>query len=433
MQNLPASEQALVSGATAPFDAARLQLARLNLEGERSLRDILKNATEVVAAALGVSRVTIWLLMEGRRAFRCDILYQPGQKMLSEGAILNERDFPEYFHALRNHTTVSVVDVEGEPYAIEFSESYFKPLGISSMLDAPIYTGGKVAGIICLEHVGPVRPWDADECGFASYAAEVIARLYEESSRKQAESTLGVFQGQISTLERMSALGQLAAGIAHDFRNVLGTAGGYAEMIGQLGETNPALVKMVGNLTTVLDQGIRLTRELTAFGLSEPAKPRVTDLRRLLLKYRGMLVMAVGPGIELNLDCESHAGRVFIDATQFERVLLNLVLNAKDAMKGGGTIEVSLGEATRTRGADQDSLYTVVTIGDTGQGMDEATREKMFEPYFTTKGDKGTGLGLAIVNQIVIQVGGFIEVDSQLGKGTRISVYLPRIGQPEPD
>lgn len=433
MDNPTSSEPVLVSRADAHFEAARLQLARLNLAGAQPLREVLKSAAELVSSALRVSRVSIWFHMQGWRSYRCDVLFQTAQKLLSEGAIIHEKDFPEYFRALQKRTTVSVVDVDGEPYAAEFRESYFRPLGISSMLDAPIYLAGKVAGIICHEHVGPVRRWDPAECGFASYAAEVVARLYEEGARRQAESTLGVFQGQVSTLERMSSLGQLAAGIAHDFRNLLGAASGYSEMIENAGSANPALVAMVGKLNKVLDQGVRLTHELTAFGIAEPAKPRVTDLRSLLAKYRGMLTMAAGPGIAVDIDGESQVGRVFIDATQLERILLNLVLNAKDAMPGGGTVTVSLREAWRTKGASRDSLYTVVEIGDTGQGMDEATREKMFEPYFTTKGDKGTGLGLAIVNQIVTQIGGYIEVDSELGKGTRISVFLPKIGQPQQD
>jgi signal transduction histidine kinase len=142
-----------------------------------------------------------------------------------------------------------------------------------------------------------------------------------------------------------------------------------------------------------------------------------------------MLEVALGPGIELRIADGADAGSVFIDRAKVERILLNLVLNARDAMPGGGIISISIRESYRARDNGPERAYVMLEVGDSGSGMDEETRSRMFEPFFTTKGDHGTGLGLPIVNQIVAHAGGFIEVESEVGVGTRIRLHFPEIGR----
>lgn len=417
-------------GEASGFEAAQLKLARLSVAGSGQLNETLTRLAEIVAAELRVERVGIWVFIEDKSAIRCDILYLSSRGSVSEGALLHGRDFPEYFRALEQRRVVSVMDVEGDPLTGEFREAYFRPLGITSMLDVPIYLSGQVAGIVCHEHIGDARNWTSMDHDFATGVAEVIGRLYEESARMKAESVLGRMQSRISSLERLSSLGRLAAGIAHDFRNVLGAAGGYAELIQSIKSSNPDLSNWIRALQSALDQGLNLTRELTDFGMSEPAKPRVLDLRDLLRKNRGILDMAVGANVRLRLDGEARVPRVFIDPVQVERVLLNLVLNARDAMPQGGEIGIVLRESKGAESYHPGSIFAVIEISDSGEGMADSVRSRIFEPFFSTKGDKGTGLGLAIVNQIVSQAGGFIKVDSAPGKGTRFAIHLPGIGQP---
>lgn len=418
-------------GDVSGFEAAQLKLARLSVAGFGQLNDALMRLAEIASAALGVERVGIWLFVEEKSAVRCDILYLSSGGSISEGTLLHAKDFPEYFRALEQRRVVSVMDVEGDPLTGEFRDAYFRPLGITSMLDVPVYLSGKVAGIVCHEHTGSIRTWAPMDHEFVTGVAEVIGRLYEESARMKAESILGGMQSRIYSMERLSSLGRLAAGIAHDFRNVLGAAGGYAELIQSISPSNPELSNWIRALQSALDQGLALTRELTTFGMSEPAKPRVLDLRGLLKKSRGILDMAVGADVRLRIDAQARVARVFIDPVQVERILLNLVLNARDAMPDGGEIVIVLRESKGPETYHPGSVFSVIDVSDSGVGMAESVRSRIFEPFFTTKGDKGTGLGLSIVNQIVSQAGGFISVDSARGKGTRFSIHLPGIGHPE--
>jgi signal transduction histidine kinase len=322
---------------------------------------------------------------------------------------------------------VSVTDVCTDPVTLEFRETYFLPLGVSSMLDAPIYADGKVLGIVCHEHVGPEREWSRREMEFAASVAEVISRLREESIRHRAETDLGLLQGKLTSLEKLSAMGQLAAGIAHDFRNVIAVAGGYAELIRKAALAPSLPSQWIDGLDSALEQGLRLTRELTALPQSRPVKPGVVDIGELLIRYRDMLSMAASPGATLKLSGGPGVGNVFVDPSELERAVLNLVLNARDAMPQGGEIGLHCARTSRTVAGKAKGEFLVLTVSDTGRGMDAETQENMFEPYFTTKGEKGTGLGLAIVHQVVSQAGGLLEVDSSPGQGTRISILLPKI------
>jgi two-component system cell cycle sensor histidine kinase/response regulator CckA len=213
--------------------------------------------------------------------------------------------------------------------------------------------------------------------------------------------------------------------MAHDFNNVLHVIRNYADEIADAARGQPHIVSLVEKLEKATASGCDLARELQELGREQPNRPRVTRLAEVLADVRDMLVTAAGSRVSLTIDAAAPASQIFIDRGQMERVVLNLVLNARDSMPAGGAITIALREVVAAgRG---DGVYVVLEVADTGCGMDAATRNRMFEPLFTTKGDKGTGLGLAIVNQAVALAGGFIDVDSAPGQGTRIRLHLPRI------
>jgi signal transduction histidine kinase len=413
-------------------DEGRLELARVSLAGGKPLRAVLRDVLSVASSVLGVERVGIWLFSGDRSSIHCDILHQAVRTSVSEGAILHAADYPGYFLALEQKRVVPVGRVTDDSLYREFEEAYFRPLGITSMVDAPIYGQGKVTGIVCHEHVGDAREWTRAECDFAAAVAETIARLYQEAARARAEDSLDGVRERLAALERMGDLGRLAAGIAHDFRNVLGAAGGYAELLESSGRLDPENLEHVRGLKTALEQGIRLTRELTDFGQPEAIRPRVLDLATAIAGNRSILQIAVGASIDLRFEISAVTGSVFIDSHQFERILLNLVLNARDAMPRGGILDVVLRQEIRGGSDGLETDYAVLELRDTGVGIPQEIRSRIFDPFFTTKGEQGTGLGLAIVNQIVTHAGGFIEVESEPGQGTTIRLLLPEIGRSRP-
>jgi signal transduction histidine kinase len=381
----------------------------------------LQELAEVSTEALGVNRLSIWRFLDGRRAICCEFLWQATNRAIAEGTILHAKDFPGYFRSLEMRRVVPVVDVNGDPVTQEFRDPYFRPLGITSMLDAPIYREGVLVGVVCHEQIGPLRHWTDEDCAFAANVADVIARLHQEGARILAEDELNTYRTRLADLQRLEIQGRLAAGAAHDFRNVLHAIGGYAEDIVEAAGGEGHIASLATDLLKSVERGARLARELQLMGREEPARPRVTALEEVIASARDMLEKAAGPGIAIDTGNVAPAGKVFIDPERMERVLLNLVLNARDAMPAGGTIAIAVAGSAQGR-------HVVLSVSDTGTGMDEATRRRIFEPLFTTKGDRGTGLGVPIVNRIVTEAGGFIEVDSAVGRGTVFRLHLPRIG-----
>lgn len=409
------------------FEDARLLLARTSVAPGGNWRQALQSVVEVAARAIGVNRISIWRFVDNRDAIRCEFLYHVERHIVSEGTILHARDFPTYFRSLEIRRVVPIVDIEGDPVTQEFREPYFQPLGITSMLDAPIYEAGAMVGIVCHEQIGPKRYWTALDCEFAAAVADAIARLHQEAEHSLAEQRLNAYRDRMADLQRLGDLGRLAAGMAHDFNNVLQAILGYADEVIEVAHGQASVKTLTEKLVAAAKRGSDLAGELLSLGRQEPCRPRVIGLGDVIEQFRDMLDKAAGPNVMLKIADLSHASRVFVDPAQIERAVLNLVLNARDAMPSGGTIVISLGEVTRAPLDRDPGAYVVLVISDTGQGMDLETQSRMFEPMFTTKGERGTGLGLAIVNQVVTLAGGFIDVESALGRGTTIRIHLPKI------
>ncbi|HEY4369767.1 MAG TPA: ATP-binding protein [Steroidobacteraceae bacterium] len=420
-------DQGSVSQQTRLFERARLELARLHASGGVSLREVWLKLADLVANALDVDRVGVWVLVDEGRAIRCRYLLQRSSKDLFQGAVLRAQDFPEYFQALRARRTLPAADAQTSGLTRELREAYLQPLGITSMLDAPIYLEGRVVGVVCHEHIGPQRNWSGAESDFASAVADNIARLYHEHERQNAQTALDAYEQHLMELHRMEAMGRIAAGIAHDFRGVLGAAMGYAELIRRIPELPADADRYSQRIVEVLQRGNAMTQEVMNFGKDSPVSPRVIEVPAIVTSMGGMFRVLLGNRIKLQLVCQPAVSRVFIDAMQLERLLLNLVLNARDAMPDGGELTIATQDALATAEDGESATFVAITVADTGVGMDTATRENVFKPFFTTKGADGTGLGLAIVEQIVLRAGGFIRLESELGKGTTVSVYMPRI------
>jgi CheY-like chemotaxis protein len=234
----------------------------------------------------------------------------------------------------------------------------------------------------------------------------------------------------------MEALGRLAGGVAHDFNNLLTVIKGHSDML--LEQVKPAdpLYTNSEQIQKAANRAASLTRQLLAFSRRQVLQPRVVDLNALIKDMGPLLKRLTREDIEFVVQLNAELPRVKADPGQIEQVLLNLIVNASDAMPQGGKLIVESLDVTvdaefaKTRAALEPGDYIALRVSDTGHGMDPATKARIFEPFFTTKEQgKGTGLGLAMVYGVVKQSNGFIYVESELGLGTQFEIYLPQVNE----
>ena len=262
----------------------------------------------------------------------------------------------------------------------------------------------------------------------AQKSPEVLEVIAEDVTELRA------VEKQLRQAQKFEAVGQLAGGVAHDFNNVMGAILGWAEMGLEQTQDQPRVMERFARIREQAERAAALTRELLAFARQQVLQPRAIDLNSIVRGLLSFLDKVIGRDIELKVTASPSVGLVRADATQIEQVLMNLCLNARDAMPEGGRLLIETESAEideaycRLYPYSKPGPYTVLGVSDTGIGMDAATRERIFEPFFTTKKlGEGTGLGLATVYGIVRQHGGFIQVYSEPGHGSLFRVYLPAV------
>ncbi|HEY7149731.1 MAG TPA: PAS domain S-box protein [Gaiellaceae bacterium] len=262
-----------------------------------------------------------------------------------------------------------------------------------------------------------------------------IAMLEDITPRKKAEEERVRLESQLRQAQKMEAVGQLAGGVAHDFNNLLTAIRGYSEFaLSRVGDGNPGLQKDIEEISKSADRASSLTRQLLAFSRKQLLQPRILQLNDVVGEVDKMLRRLIGEDIEVVTVFGRALGRVKADPGQIEQVLVNLVVNARDAMPDGGklTVETSNVDVDADFAASHAGMspgrYVMLAVHDTGHGIDAETRSRLFEPFFTTKEQgKGTGLGLATVYGIVKQSGGYIIVESEPGRGATFRVFLHRL------
>jgi len=280
---------------------------------------------------------------------------------------------------------------------------------------------------------------EASRAGASEYVEkQMVTAQLERSIRYalrtwQATRLLHDRDEQLRQAQKMEAIGRLAGGVAHDFNNLLTAIIGYTDLIAEHLEETDAIHRDVSEIRKAADRGAALTRQLLAFSRKQFLTPTVVDLNETVSGLLQMLPRAIGEHIRTTVRLAPDLARVKADASRMEQVLVNLALNARDAMPDGGDLTIETTNVTLTEPRLRaeglrlaPGFYVMLSITDTGTGMDPATRERAFEPFFTTKPQgKGTGLGLATVYGIVDQSGGSISLETGQGTGTTVRIYLP--------
>ena len=279
------------------------------------------------------------------------------------------------------------------------------------------------SGATVVAHLATALVRDAD--GKPAY---VIGMAEDVTEQRQLEE-------QLRQSQKLEAIGRLAGGVAHDFNNMLTAIGGYTALALEQAETGSTLRGDLDEIRKATDRAALLTRQLLAFSRKQVLMPELLNLNDVVLELEAMLRPLLGEDVTLTMQLDPGLGPIEADPGQLHQVVMNLVVNARDAMPNGG--EITIATANCDVGENDDSIepghYVTLAVRDTGEGIDEQTLRQIFEPFFTTKdAGKGTGLGLATVYGIVKQSGGYVAVESELGIGSAFTIYLRRAAGARP-
>jgi PAS domain S-box-containing protein len=281
--------------------------------------------------------------------------------------------------------------------------------------------------------------WRVRKDGTFFWASVVIDPIYEDgklvgfakitrdiTERREAQLKLEQMLQQLAESQKLDALGQLTGGVAHDFNNLLMIISGSLHTLKKGMDEDPKRTRAISAIEAATQRGAALTSQLLTFARRQSVNPQAIDVCERINALREVLQTGVGSAVTLRFDIDEHVWPAMVDVAEFETALVNLVINARDAMPAGGTVTVSAHDETLQEEARAGD-YVAVAVEDTGVGIAPDVLGKIFDPFFTTKPiGKGTGLGLSQVHGFAHQAGGTIRVDSELGKGTTITMLLPR-------
>ena len=315
----------------------------------------------------------------------------------------------------------------------ELSPEERKPLedaGIRTVALVPVIVREELWGILRFAHHTREASWSALEIDALRAAGAILGAAIQ---RRADEATLRERDQELLRVQKMEAIGRLAGGIAHDFNNLLTAIGGNASFVAEQLADRLEIHADVEEIRNAADRGGRLTKQLLAFSRQQVVEERVLDPGKAASQIEPMLTRLIGEHIRLKTRLADDRYLTYMDPSQLEQILMNLVLNARDALEDGGEIHIEVDGVTVDHrhaplGPDgpEPGAYTRIQVRDTGIGMDATTRERVFEPFFTTKApDRGTGLGLSTVYGIVQRAGGHVELESEPGRGTTVVILLP--------
>jgi PAS domain S-box-containing protein len=400
------------------------QLGRLAVD-ERDSRTLVDSACRLAVDALEVESALVCDLLDGGQefviagGFRLLAAEQVGRRVANEADALpgylvghpQPLVLPDYRHERR--------------FALP---AYLAEAGLASGMVAPLVDRGRVFGTLTV-HARTPRNFGEDESRFLESLCSLLATCLQRARSEEA----------LSHSQRLETVGQLTGGIAHDFNNLLTVIKGNLQIIedGPPSSTAAELRPMVTSASRAANRAAELTSKLLAFSRRQMLQPATIDLHAMLDSLADMLRRTVDQRVRIEVECPPDCAAVFADPVQLESAMLNVAINARDAMPDGGRLAFRATEVDRLPGdleAAPPGGFVAIAISDTGVGMPEHVRERAFEPFFTTKDvGRGTGLGLSTVYGFVTQSRGAVALTSTPGAGTTVTLYIPQAAGPEPE
>ncbi len=395
------------------------------LNKRQALREALQQCCESVVLRLDAAFARIWTLDSARKVL----------ELQASAGMYTHIDGP---HALVPVGSFEIgrIAESGEPHHSNnvLNEPWLgdcdwaRREGMRSFAGYPLLAGGQVVAVIAMFGREPLTDIALD--GFSSIADAIGLHIQGAAVAASNRS----LENQLRQAQKMEAVGRLAGGVAHDFNNLLSVILSYSEMVSRELKAGDPMRDDVDEIRTAGTRAAELTRQLLTFSRQQVIEPKVLDIRTVLSSMEKMLQRILGEDVDLVSRSNPALWRVKMDPSSLEQVIMNLVVNARDAMPTGGklTIEasnVNLDETfVREHVGATPGPHVMLAVSDNGMGMDRETQAHIFEPFFTTKDkDKGTGLGLSTVYGIILQSGGIVSVYSEPGRGTSFKVYLPRV------
>ncbi|MDQ5910090.1 MAG: hypothetical protein QG599_2185, partial [Pseudomonadota bacterium] len=425
------------AGAEIRRNEARLRsLANILQYPSDSIQDFLDHALHEAIRLTGSKIGYIYRYHEDRREFA---LNSWSRGVMEDCSIVNPQTCYEldktglWGEAVRQRQPILVNDFAA---AHPLKKGY--PAGHTPLLKyltVPVFSGGKIVAVIGVANkVTDYHETDILQLTLLMEAVwKVVERRSAEARERQAMRKHDVLEAQLQKSQKMEAVGRLAGGVAHDFNNMLAVITGHADLALEQVAPDSALAADLQEIRSAAQRSADLTRQLLAFARKQTIAPRVLDLNETIAGMFKMLRRLIGENIELLWKPAHDLARVNMDPAQIDQILANLVVNARDAISGVGTIVIETGLVTfddaycETHAECSPGSYVLMAVSDNGIGMDHVVLARLFDPFFTTKPPgQGTGLGLATVYGIVKQNDGFIYVYSEPGKGATFKIYLPR-------
>jgi two-component system cell cycle sensor histidine kinase/response regulator CckA len=401
----------------------------------RPVEEILQSITETSARTLRVARVNVWLYDESRAALRCIEGFDARTGQHDSGETLFASEHPSYFRSLDLLRHVSALDVHDDPRTREL-DRYLQQHGIATILDVPMLHSGRVVGVVCHEHVGAPRSFRHDDRLFAGSVGDLVALVLETAQRLALERERRRLRESLARMAQLDSLGYLAAGVAHDFRNLLMVIGGNTAFLEQ-NARSPKDREPLGAISAAVASAAALCDQLQAFAGRGSNAQRPMTVAAAIADTIRVFHGRVPAHVAFETSVDTSLPEALIDGVAIARATMNLLVNALEALPAaGGRITLSVRESVpsdsvRTRGYDflvGSGRCALLEVTDTGKGMAPALIARVSEPFFSTK-ERGSGFGLATVLGTVRAHRGVFHIESVEGKGSRFCIWLPLVDE----